>query len=220
MFKWGLINKKAGWARLDYSPLPAPQPPQCSTQGRSRGPTSYIISATPSPPACRPPTTPPNTTSVWPTKTASMPATWCDSPATATESQPPPADTVVRAPGAELKQADAELEAIGETVDMVSAFYYACTMPFAKMAPGQQRIINIFSAKKRSASPSPLPEQRPSGSTTAPTTPIISNSASPPTAASSRATTSTPGWRRLRPHRPVKLEGKLKIGKIMCLLEP
>ena len=52
-------------------------------------------------------------------------------------------------PGAELKQADAELEAIGETVDMVSAFYYARTMPFAKMAPGQQRIINIFSAKKK-----------------------------------------------------------------------
>ena len=201
MFKWGLINKKAGWARLDYSPAGATATAVLYAGSEPWADKLYYLRDTLT---TRMSTA--NHTPEYYERVANEDGKYARDVVRFTRDGNRVTATTRRyrraRPGAELKQADAELEAIGQTVDMVSAFYYARTMPFAKMAPGQQRIINIFSAKKRSASPSPLPEQRPSGSTTAPTTPIISNSASPPTAASSRATTSTPGWRRLRPTVP------------------
>ena len=42
-----------------------------------------------------------------------------------------------------------DLEAQGATVDLLSSFYYLRNMDFSHMKPGQQKVINIFSGKRK-----------------------------------------------------------------------
>ena len=219
MFKWGLINKKAGWARLDYSPagatatavLYAGSEPWADKLYYLRDPLTTRMSTA-------------NHTPEYYERVANEDGKYARDVVRFTRDGNRVTATTRRyrraRPGAELKQADAELEAIGETVDMVSAFYYARTMPFAKMAPGQQRIINIFSAKKK---------ERLTITFAGTETVRIDNRSYDTYHIKFRFTTDggkqssddIDTWvETAAPHRPVKLEGKLKIGKIMCLLEP
>ncbi len=50
----------------------------------------------------------------------------------------------------ELKIDDArELEAEGETVDMLTSFYYMRGLPYESWNPGEQLVLNIFSGKRK-----------------------------------------------------------------------
>lgn len=218
MFKWGLINKKAGWARLTYEPsgatakavLYAGSEPWADRIYRLRD-TLYSNIRVPS-----------------------MTPTYYER--LANEDGKYSRDIVkfshsgnnVRAethryrrakPGAELKYAATELSAVGVTVDMVSAFYYVRTMPFATMKPGQQRIINIFSAKKK---------ERLTITYTGRERVKIDNREYDTyhikfrftTDGSRQSSDDIDTWvETAAPHRPVKLEGKLKIGRVLCLLD-
>lgn len=123
-------------------------------------------------------------------------------------------------PGAETTEASSTLQAVGTTVDMVSAFYYLRTLPFASMSRGQLRVINIFSGKKK---------ERLTITFAGPET-IDLNGRSYDTyhirfrfttEGSKKSSDDIDTWiEAAAPHRPLKLEGHLKIGKIMCLLEP
>ena len=52
-------------------------------------------------------------------------------------------------PGLPLTTSTLQLEAEGPTVDMLSSFYYIRSIDFGTMTPGQQVILNIFSATKK-----------------------------------------------------------------------
>lgn len=49
----------------------------------------------------------------------------------------------------ETSYANISLQAEGVTVDMVSSFYYLRTLDFKKLMPGTQKVINIFSGKRK-----------------------------------------------------------------------
>lgn len=49
----------------------------------------------------------------------------------------------------ETTKAESQLSATGSAVDMLSAFYYLRRLPFESMVPGTARIINIFSGKRK-----------------------------------------------------------------------
>lgn len=49
----------------------------------------------------------------------------------------------------ETSYANISLQAEGVTVDMVSSFYYLRTLDFKRMVPGTQKVINIFSGRKK-----------------------------------------------------------------------
>lgn len=219
MFKWGLINKKAGWARLDYSPRGATSQAILYAGSEPWADRLYYLRDT-------------LTTTM---RTASMTPVYYERVANEDGKY---ARDVVRfshtgnrvtadaeryrraKPGAELKHASAMLEAEGITVDMVSAFYYCRTLPFADMQPGQQRIINIFSAKKK---------ERLTITYVGTEEVTIDNRHYSTyhikfrftTDGTKKSSDDIDTWvETAAPHTPVKLEGKLKIGKIMCLLEP
>ncbi len=52
-------------------------------------------------------------------------------------------------PGQALTESTMQLEAQGPTVDMLSTFYYIRSIGFDSMTPGQQVVLNIFSATKK-----------------------------------------------------------------------
>lgn len=49
----------------------------------------------------------------------------------------------------ETSYANISLKAEGVTVDMVSSFYYLRTLDFKHLTPGSQKVINIFSGKRK-----------------------------------------------------------------------
>jgi len=218
MFKWGLINKKAGWARLTYRPLGATAHAVLYAGSEPWADKIYCLRDT-----------------LYSTiRTSSMTPTFYERVAnednkysrdivrfshsghnvTAT------ADRYRRAkPGAELKHATATLSAVGVTVDMLSAFYYVRNMPFATMQPMQQRVINIFSAKKKERLTITYVgrEKVKIDNRTFDTYHIKFRFT---TEGSKKSSDDIDTWLETdSPHRPVKLEGKLKIGKILCLLD-
>lgn len=218
MFKWGLINKKAGWARLSYTP---------------NGATAYaVLHAGSEPWADKIYYLRDTLTSTIDTRT--MTPNYYER--VANEDGKYSRDVVKftrngqnisasteryrRAkPGAELKTTTGTLEAQGVTVDMVSAFYYVRTMPFDRMETGQQRIINIFSAKKKERLTITYQGRE--------TIKIDGKSYDTyhirfrfTTEGSKKSSDDIDTWVEVaEPHRPVKLEGRLKIGKIMCLID-
>ncbi|MCM1028296.1 MAG: DUF3108 domain-containing protein [Pseudoflavonifractor sp.] len=219
MFKWGLINKKAGWARLDYTPGSVTAQATLYAGSEPWADKIYYLRDT-------------LTSTIRP---SSMTPTYYER--VANEDGKYSRDIVKfvhegtrvtaqasryrrQKPGAELTEAHTSLEAVGATVDMVSAFYYMRTMPFSSMEPGQQRIINIFSAKKKERL-----------TITYVGTAKIDIDGHKydtyhikfrfTTDGSKKSSDDIDTWiETAAPHRPVKLEGKLKIGKVMCLLEP
>lgn len=51
--------------------------------------------------------------------------------------------------GVEKKKTQLELEAEGTTVDMITAYYYMRAIPYESWMPGQAENINIFSGKRK-----------------------------------------------------------------------
>lgn len=219
MFKWGLINKKAGWARLEFTPgrevaqavLYAGSEPWADHLYYLRDTlTTHML--------------PSSLTPVYYERVANEDGKYArDIVRFFREGQKVRATTDRYRRGeeeTETRHAAAELEALGVTVDMVSAFYYVRTLPFSRMEPGQQRIINIFSAKKKERL-----------TITFGGTERINIDHRSYDTYHIRFRFTTEGGKQSSddidtwvetapPHRPVKLQGKLKIGKIMCLLEP
>lgn len=218
MFKWGLINKKAGWARLEYKPgtvtseavlyaASEPWADRLYTLRDTLYSTIHQASMTP----------------VYYERVANEDGKYARDIIKFTHSGSKVRATTRRyrrsKPGAELKQADNTLEADGSTVDMLSAFYYIRSMPFARMQPGQQRIINIFSAKRKERLTITFvgEEQVKIDSGTYNTYHVKFRFT---TEGAKQSSDDIDTWlETAAPHIPVKLEGKLKIGKIMCLLE-
>lgn len=218
MFKWGLINKKAGWARLEYKPgavtseavlyaASEPWADRLYTLRDTLYSTIHQASMTP----------------VYYERVANEDGKYARDVIKFTHSGSKVRATTRRyrrsKPGAELKQADNTLEADGSTVDMLSAFYYIRSMPFARMQPGQQRIINIFSAKRKERLTITFvgEEQVKIDSGTYNTYHVKFRFT---TEGAKQSSDDIDTWlETAAPHIPVKLEGKLKIGKIMCLLE-
>lgn len=219
MFKWGLISKKAGWARLDYTPGGLISEAVLYAGSEPWADKLYYLRDTL--------TTRMHTTSHTPLyyeRVANEDGKYARDVVKFTSngtSVKAMTERYRRAKNAtETKQSFGELDAIGVTVDMVSAFYYARTLPFGSMTNGQQRIINIFSAKKK---------ERLTITFLGKETVEIDSRSYPAYHITFRFTTEggkqssddIDTWIEIAPpHRPVKLEGKLKIGKITCLLEP
>lgn len=109
------------------------------------------------------------------------------------------------------------LSAQGMTVDMLSVFYYIRTMDFAKLARGQARRINIFSGKKKE-----------SLTITYQGTQNVSLAGQSRQAYMITFTFTSDGKKSSDPikawistdarHIPLKLEGTLPIGKVICEL--
>lgn len=218
MFKWGLINKKAGWARLEYTPGAVTSEAVLYAASEPWADRLYTLRDT-----------------LYSTiRTSSMTPVYYER--VANEDGKYARDIIKFAhagnkvnattkryrrskPGAALKQADNTLQAEGATVDMLSAFYYIRSMPFARMQPGQQRIINIFSAKRKERlTITFVGEEQVSIDSDDYNTYHVKFRFT--TEGSKQSSDDIDTWLKTdAPHIPVKLEGKLKIGKIMCLLE-
>lgn len=117
------------------------------------------------------------------------------------------------------KHSSGSLEATGDAVDMVSAFYYIRTLPFESMAPGTARIINIFSGKKKERlrivfhDRETVTEDGKKWDTYRVTFSFTTDNGKQ--SSDGITTWLTADSRRI----PVKLEGKLKVGRILCLLD-
>lgn len=112
------------------------------------------------------------------------------------------------------------LTASGVTVDMLSAFYYLRTLDFAGMTPGQSKTVNIFSAKRKEQlrivyhGEETLKIGKKSYSTWHVSFRFTTDGAK-------KSSDDIDTWIDTTGHHaPVKLRGKLKIGSILCLLEP
>lgn len=109
------------------------------------------------------------------------------------------------------------LQARGTTVDMLSVYYYLRAMDFQSMKPGESVTINIFSGKRKE-----LLRLKYLGNETVKIdkTPYQSYRVSFTFTSDGKAKTSDDieAWISIDSQRiPVKLEGKLPIGKIRCL---
>lgn len=218
MFKWGLINKKAGWARLEYTPGAVTSDAVLYAASEPWADRIYTLRDT-----LYSTIRPSSMTPVYYERVANEDGKYARDVIKFTHSGSKVSATTRRyrrsKPGAELKQADNTLEAEGATVDMLSAFYYIRSMPFARMQPGQQRIINIFSAKRKERLTITFvgEEQVKIDSGTYNTYHVKFRFT---TEGSKQSSDDIDTWlETAAPHIPVKLEGKLKIGKIMCLLD-
>ncbi|MDE7470402.1 MAG: DUF3108 domain-containing protein [Paramuribaculum sp.] len=111
------------------------------------------------------------------------------------------------------------LVATGVTVDMVSAFYYLRNLDFSHMTPGESKVINIFSAKRKELLRITFHgEEKVRIDKRDYDTWRISFTFT--TDGSKKSSDSIDTWITTGGnHKPVKLRGKLKIGSILCLLE-
>lgn len=109
------------------------------------------------------------------------------------------------------------LQADGTTVDMLSVYYYLRSLDFKSMSSGQSVTINIFSGKRKE-----LLRLKYHGNETVKVdkTPYQCYRVSFTFTSDGKAKTSDDmeAWISIDEHRiPVKLEGKLPVGKIRCL---
>lgn len=120
----------------------------------------------------------------------------------------------------QLKNLTTNLQASGMTVDFLSAFYYLRTLDFDRMLPGHAITINIFSGRRKE-----LLKFTYRGIETVEAAGRKYNAykvqfsfTSDGKKESSDAVTAwiTTDSRRI----PVQVEGKLKVGKMRCILEP
>lgn len=218
MFKWGLINKKAGWARLEYTPGSVTSEAVLYAASEPWADRLYTLRDT-----LYSTIRPASMTPVYYERVANEDGKYARDVIRFTHAGSKVSATTRRyrrsKPGAEMKQADNTLEAEGATVDMLSAFYYIRSMPFDRMQPGQQRIINIFSAKRKERlTITFVGEERVKIDDSSYDTYHVKFRFT--TEGSKQSSDDIDTWlETAAPHVPVKLEGKLKIGKIMCLLE-
>lgn len=110
--------------------------------------------------------------------------------------------------------------ASGMTVDMLSSFYYLRSLDFAAMKPGTKKVINIFSSKKKEIltfTYKGLQSLKYDGKTYQ-TYKVVFTFTS-----DGKKQTSDPieAWVSADARRiPLKLVGKLKIGQVQCLYVP
>lgn len=111
------------------------------------------------------------------------------------------------------------LAATGVTVDMVSAFYYLRKLDFSKMTPGESNVINIFSAKRKELLRITFHgDEKVRIDKREYDTWRISFTFT--TDGSRKSSDAIETWINTGgSHQPVKLRGKLKVGSILCLLE-
>lgn len=219
LFKWGFINKKAGWARLDYTPGGLTSEAVLYAGSEPWADKIYYLRDTL--------TTRMNPSTFTPQyyeRVANEDGKYSRDVVQFTQTGYKVSATADRyrrsRQDADMTHASTRLEADGITVDMVSAFYYARALPFESMSPGQQRIINIFSAKKKERLTITFvgAEKIKVDDRTYETYHIKFRFT---TDGGKQSSDDIDTWvETASPHRPVKLEGKLKIGKILCLLEP
>lgn len=121
--------------------------------------------------------------------------------------------------GAEPTSALNTLSASGVTVDMVSAFYYLRKLDFSRMSPGQSVTVNIFSAKRKELlriifrGKEKVKIDNKSYDTWRVSFTFTTDGAK-------KSSDNIDTWiETTGEHIPVKLRGKLKIGSILCLLE-
>ncbi len=219
LFKWGIINKKAGWARLDFTPGGLTSEAVLYAGSEPWADKIYYLRDTLTT-RMNPSTFTPyyyervaNEDGKYSRDVVRFTRTGNQVSATADRYRRGKQDT-------DLTQATTTLKAEGVTVDMVSAFYYARALPFESMTPGQQRIINIFSAKKKERlTITFVGSEKVKVDDRAYDTYHIKFRFT--TDGGKQSSDDIDTWvETASPHRPVKLEGKLKIGKILCLLEP
>lgn len=112
------------------------------------------------------------------------------------------------------------LQANGTTVDMLSSFYYLRSLDFQHMKPGDKKVINIFSGKRKELltfTYSGTQNLKLDGKTysTYKVTFTFTSDGKKKTSEPIQAWVSTDA-RRI----PLKLIGKLKIGQVQCLYVP
>lgn len=118
---------------------------------------------------------------------------------------------------APLLTSTSSLKASGPTVDLLSVFYYLRTIDFKALSPGYTKTINIFSGKRKE-----LLNIRYHGTENLEVNGIKYStyriSFTFTDEASSKTSDNINTWIWTNPsHIPIKLEGKLKVGKIQCL---
>lgn len=119
----------------------------------------------------------------------------------------------------EAKSVSNKLSASGVTVDMVSAFYYLRKLDFAKMEPGQSVTVNIFSAKKKELLRI-IFRGREKLKVDGKNYDTWRISFTFTTDGATKSSDNIETWLETTGnHAPVKLRGKLKVGAIQCLLE-
>lgn len=112
------------------------------------------------------------------------------------------------------------LQANGMTVDMLSSFYFLRTLDFERMQPGAKKSINIFSGKRKELltfTYSGVEKLKINGKqhTTYKVTFTFTSDGKKQTSDPIQAWVSTAANRI-----PLKLVGKLKIGQVQCLYVP
>ncbi len=112
------------------------------------------------------------------------------------------------------------LEADGEAIDMLSSFFFMRNLPFEKMAPGDQRVIPIFSGKRKEtlslrfigAEEITVDKQ---------TFKVYHITFIFTSKGGTKTSDDMDAWLSVEPgHVPIKLEGKLPVGKVHCILIP
>lgn len=123
---------------------------------------------------------------------------------------------VRNAPGEPLTSSKIELQAQGMTVDMLSSFFYLRTLDFANMKNGQTVNVNIFSgSKKEKLTITYLGKQNVTLNNTSYPTYYINF-----TFTRNGVTSSAPisGWISTDAQRiPLKIEGSLPVGKVSAI---
>ncbi|MDE7153041.1 MAG: DUF3108 domain-containing protein [Muribaculaceae bacterium] len=120
----------------------------------------------------------------------------------------------------EVEFSEKELQASGYTVDMLSAFYYMRYMDFPNMTPGEHKTMNIFSGKRKEIL-----------KITYQGTETISLDKkdydcyhitfSFTSDGKKKSSDDLQAWIETGANRvPVKMEGKLPVGSVKCFLEP
>ncbi len=220
MYRWGIINKQAGHATLSFTPgatearavLTAASEPWADKIYSLRDTLYSTISL-------------PSMTPTYYERVANEAGKYSRDIVSFRVSGPQVSATTHRyrraRPGAEMTEASTSLQATGTTVDMLSAFYYLRTLPFSTMSRGQQRIINIFSAKKKERLTITFVGREKIDLNGRPCDTYHIRFRFTTGGDSRKSSDDIDTWIETDPpHRPLKLVGKLKIGKIMCLLEP
>lgn len=150
MFKWGLINKKAGHALVTLKPVPASDTYRATVIAASEPWADRIF------PLRDTLTTEISRATLAPVRyerRAHENGRYENDVVIFTRSGDQfSAECVHRKKGkkdTEIKESTTTLEAIGMTVDFVSAFYYLRELDFSTMLPGTSVTINIFSGRRK-----------------------------------------------------------------------
>ena len=114
------------------------------------------------------------------------------------------------------------VSAIGQTVDMLSSFYLMRSLPYQRWKPGHTESINIFSGKRREIlSITYIDEDNITVDKTNYSTYHISFTFTDPNNPKRQTSDPMEAWISTSHNRiPIKLEGKLKVGKVQCFYMP